>query len=106
MFQRNVLSPPSGLKSKTRAALYLLVDWLAHSLTLKMRVAHSSKTVVNFYWTTQHLIPEDFVLCVVNVVPVLQNLRRKLLNIFCHRGMFFILCTVKNKAYGAIDYLK
>jgi hypothetical protein len=40
-------------------ACFLLVTYLAYSLTLKTEAIHSSETSVHFYRTTQHLIPED-----------------------------------------------
>jgi hypothetical protein len=41
------------------ATSFLLVSWLAYSLTQKMESVHSSEMSVNFYWTTQLYIPED-----------------------------------------------
>jgi hypothetical protein len=63
MFHRNTLPPSSGSKNKPSRALlatcFMLVSCLAYYLTLKIEVTYSSKTSVDFQWTTQHYIPED-----------------------------------------------
>jgi hypothetical protein len=45
--------------SKLACYHFTLVSCLASSLTLKMEMTCSSKTSVDFQWTTQHHIPED-----------------------------------------------
>jgi hypothetical protein len=41
------------------AACFMLVSYFAYSSTLKMEVMCSSKTLVDYYWTTWRYIPED-----------------------------------------------
>jgi hypothetical protein len=65
LFQRYMLPPFSGLKSKSSKkpvlfffACFMLVC-LGYSSTLKMEVTGSSETSVDYHQTTQSYIPED-----------------------------------------------
>jgi hypothetical protein len=41
------------------AACFMLVSYLVYSESLEMEVTCTSKTSVDFHWTTQRFIPED-----------------------------------------------
>jgi hypothetical protein len=70
-FQKNILPPSSGLKSKPRkkpgwsrallAVCFMLVLCLAYSSAVKMVICFS-ETLVDFHQTTQHYILQDRVL--------------------------------------------
>jgi hypothetical protein len=49
-------------KVASRATYFMFVSCLAYYSTLKMEVTCSSKTLVDFQWTTQEYIPEDWIL--------------------------------------------
>jgi hypothetical protein len=54
------MSPPSsGLKKNFPAAGFMLVSYLAYSLTLKNEVTCFSETPVGFQRTIRRYIPED-----------------------------------------------
>jgi hypothetical protein len=44
------------------AAFFTLLSGLAYSLTVKMEIICSSKTLVDVHWTTQCYVPEDITL--------------------------------------------
>jgi hypothetical protein len=63
-FQRNILPPFSGSKSKQsnfHSAYYMLHAGIlfAYSLTLKTEVTCSSEMLVDSQWITQAYIPEE-----------------------------------------------
>jgi hypothetical protein len=50
---------------------FMVISFMAYSLTLKMEALHSSKTSVNFYWTAWHYFPKDSILhslCYENLI--------------------------------------
>jgi hypothetical protein len=56
MFPKNTL--PSQANDQKIVRRLLFAAFLAYSLTPKMEAICSSETSVNFYWPTQHHIPE------------------------------------------------
>jgi hypothetical protein len=57
---------PKQVTSKKQAESAQFSAWKACSLALRMEIVQSSEKQVNFYWTTQHHLPEN---------STLQNLK-------------------------------